>query len=648
MGQSQLPGVIHYLRRLAVPAKTMTMPDAALLQRFVCEHDEAAFELLVWRHGKMVYGACRRILTDSHLAEDAFQATFLALARRASSIRANGSLGAWLHRVAYRMALHLRSDALSRASRETSLNSVTEFASITGSSADPSATAEWRDICLVLDEEVNRLRDCYRLPIVLCYFRGMSNAEAARELGCPVEAIESRLSRGRQRLRAGLTRRSLAMSAGAWTILATQAEAAPAVSTLLLSITVRGAVNYAATYAGSTVLSSQVIQLTEGVMRSMFVSKLKVAAVIVLALGIAGGGFGAWRHAAVADDQPAAKQAVQQKSGTANEKTAVSYVQGQVKKIDVAGRKITIESPMFLTALADGTLQRTDSIYLNLINQNQWLNPPANIILANPAGNVFPYPLADLRGTISSTLNPIPGVIYDPVLPHITAPYTLIPNLNTRQSLFLWHSGLAQNNLVAQAQPTDHKLAAKVEVLVDGRECKLDELTEGTTVCLTIDATGQVIRIQADGSTMNGVVESLEARKASMTIEHYENKYTYYVAKDVTVTIDGQRANVGELKKGMPVKMKFSAVRRLDIIDIQAEGPTVECILKTANSWSSTITIRLQQQHLTIPDLSLTPNAKVMIKGKEGRLDDLKAGSTISVRMTADPDKNMAVMVIQK
>src|SRR5262249_48231199 len=165
--------------------------DAELLERFRATRDAAAFELLVYRHGPMVWATCRRVLGDVHAAEDAFQATFLALARRAGSIRRNGSVPGWLHRVAVRAALDLR-----RREPTADLNS-NVIDPIPGP-VDRAATA---DLVRHIDAAINRLPKRLRGAVILCKLHGYSLKEAAAELGCPVGTVESRLARARRKLR---------------------------------------------------------------------------------------------------------------------------------------------------------------------------------------------------------------------------------------------------------------------------------------------------------------------------------------------------------------------------------------------------------------------------------------------------------------
>jgi RNA polymerase sigma factor (sigma-70 family) len=180
------------------------MADGSLLERFTTRRDEEAFAVLVQRYGPMVLGVCRRALNHEQDAEDAFQATFLVLARNAGSVRKQESVGSWLYGVAYRIACKARTIRGRRRAREVELKEVP--------AEEGSPEWLWREVRPVLDEEVNRLPPKYRLVFVLCYLEGMTNEQAARQLGCPLGTVLSRLARAREQLRGRLTRRGLAVS----------------------------------------------------------------------------------------------------------------------------------------------------------------------------------------------------------------------------------------------------------------------------------------------------------------------------------------------------------------------------------------------------------------------------------------------------
>jgi RNA polymerase sigma factor (sigma-70 family) len=198
--------VIGQIRRVAAEATFAALTDAELLGRYTDAREEAAFEALVRRHGPLVLGVCRRILVDAHAADDAFQATFFVLAKKARAIRKSESVASWLHGVARRVATRARESGRTRRWYERRWRQRPQ--------ADALQDVAWRDVGAILDEEIRRLPDRVRAPFVLCYLEGATNDAAARGLGCPAGTVMSRLSKAREILRARLTRRGLVLSAG--------------------------------------------------------------------------------------------------------------------------------------------------------------------------------------------------------------------------------------------------------------------------------------------------------------------------------------------------------------------------------------------------------------------------------------------------
>src|SRR5437870_178675 len=182
------------LRRLLGVVRRVAAPDGGppsdqqLLERFAAAGDEAAFELLVWRHGTMVLGVCRRVLRDVHAAEDAFQATFLTLVRKAGSISKREAVGSWLYKVAYRIALRAQTQAATRALREKTLE---ELPDVTAP-GDVAETVAQQEMHSALEEEVQRLPEKYRTPVILCYLEGRAYEEAAQQLGWPKGTVATR------------------------------------------------------------------------------------------------------------------------------------------------------------------------------------------------------------------------------------------------------------------------------------------------------------------------------------------------------------------------------------------------------------------------------------------------------------------------
>jgi RNA polymerase sigma factor (sigma-70 family) len=273
MARADADTVLGHIRKLCPPAAA-DAPDGELLGRYVGGRDEAAFEALLRRHGPMVLGTVRRLLRQEQDAEEAFQATFLLLARQARAIRQRGSVGPWLHGAAYRIALKARTQAARRRRRER------EAAAAPRPEA-PSAAA-WRELQAVLDEELGRLPARYRAPLVLCYLEGKTQEEAAAQLGCPLGTVRSRAARGRALLQGRLTRRGLTLSGAAFAAALTAHAATAAVPAPLLGQAAR----VAARPAGAP---AAVLALARGGARSLLAGRLQAAAVLLLVAGAAAG-----------------------------------------------------------------------------------------------------------------------------------------------------------------------------------------------------------------------------------------------------------------------------------------------------------------------------------------------------------------------
>ena len=303
MNQGQLTTVLYHIARLVAPAEARQQSDRELLARFVARQEQAAFAALVERHGAMVLSVCRRVLPHVHDAEDACQAAFLVLACKAASIRKRDSLASWLHGVAYRSARSLRRELARHSAREKPLADVAD----SGCTNDLS----WREMMRQLDAELERLPEKLRAPLVLCYLQGKTRDEAAHELGWTTPTLRGRLERGRRLLRNRLTRRGLSLSAALLApALARQACAAMPAARVIG--TVKAATLVA---AGQTVLPglipAQVTALTEGVLQTMLVTKMKMVALVVMAVGLLGAGAGTLTRGPGAAEQPQFQQANQ-------------------------------------------------------------------------------------------------------------------------------------------------------------------------------------------------------------------------------------------------------------------------------------------------------------------------------------------------
>jgi RNA polymerase sigma factor (sigma-70 family) len=250
---------LRRMGRLTGLQAALSQTDAQLLERFVSRRDEPAFAALMVRHGPMVLCLCRQMLRDAQEAEDAFQAAFLVLARNADSIRKRPSLGAWLYGVAYRVAARLRGRAERRKTRERP--------DVDLSSLAAAGQPDHRDLRHVLHEEIRRLPEKYRSPVLLCYLEGKTNEEAAAELRWPVGTVKARLWRAREMLRVRLARRGLGSAAALLpdgSLRAAIRITACVVPVLLIEATVRAAGQLAAKGVAPTVAGAMQLAKLKG------------------------------------------------------------------------------------------------------------------------------------------------------------------------------------------------------------------------------------------------------------------------------------------------------------------------------------------------------------------------------------------------
>jgi RNA polymerase sigma factor (sigma-70 family) len=299
MPRSPIGSVLSYIQRLVDPGSA-TSTDRDLLTRFVSQRDETAFEALVRRHGPMVLAVCRRLLVDAEAADDAFQATFLVLVKKAAAVPCPERLAGWLHGVATRIAYKARHDRLRRQTLPLDFD--------IPAAEEPMDDVMRRELAVILDEEVAQLPQTYQTPFVLCHLAGRSNEEAARELGCPLGTIYSRLARARELLRARLLRRGLVLSTGTLTMTLQSAPAPAAVPAALLEQTVSaGRLLAAGQTLTAGVVSTQTLTFMEAALRAMYLAQVKWISVATMFIVVVGTSLGlAYRALGGAAAAPAA------------------------------------------------------------------------------------------------------------------------------------------------------------------------------------------------------------------------------------------------------------------------------------------------------------------------------------------------------
>ncbi|MFI5453829.1 MAG: sigma-70 family RNA polymerase sigma factor [Isosphaerales bacterium] len=304
--------IVRQIESLFEGSSVAGLTDRQLLERFNARRDpagEMAFAALVTRHGPMVLDICRQLLHDLHHAEDAFQAVFLVLARKSRSIREPDLLGNWLYGVALRTARKAKV-RLARQRKNEEGDSMRRPGSGSIAAVEPMVpVAEQptlaREEAEALHSEIARLPGPFRLPVVLCYFEGLTLDEAARRLHWPAGTVRSRLARARDKLRRGLTHRGVALPSAALTAALSPRPASAQISAYLCDATTRAAIHFAAGQAAAQAVSASATTLAQEVLRSMLLNKLKFTVLTLLTLGAVATGAGYLSHSmAMMNDEP--------------------------------------------------------------------------------------------------------------------------------------------------------------------------------------------------------------------------------------------------------------------------------------------------------------------------------------------------------
>ncbi|MHB1422169.1 MAG: sigma-70 family RNA polymerase sigma factor [Gemmataceae bacterium] len=308
--------VLRHIRKLAAVSATRQTTDAELLRCFNSNQDEGAFAELMRRHGPLVLSVCRRVLGHEQDAEDAFQAAFLVLARKAASIRKGESVGSFLYGVAYRIAMKERGKRPQRRQREQRQQPTLP--------SSPVSEAAFRELQMLLDEGVNRLAEKYRTPFVLCCLAGKSKSEAAQELGWKEGTVSSRLAQARKELQQFLSRKGVSLVAALTATGMAENVATACVSPLLAGVALRSAMRFA---SGSSAVmeTAKAVQLAEGVLRNMTVLPWKTATALLLTVCLVAGGAGLAHQSGKTKQTPASEtskstQSAARKAGRQDEK----------------------------------------------------------------------------------------------------------------------------------------------------------------------------------------------------------------------------------------------------------------------------------------------------------------------------------------
>jgi RNA polymerase sigma factor (sigma-70 family) len=599
MATNQLRGVVETLRRAALPQEGAGLTDGQLLERYVRSREEAAFAALVRRHGPMVWGVCRWVLRNPHDAEDAFQATFLVLVRKAAAVVPREAVGNWLYGVARQTALYARATAARRRGREKQVTAIPEPA------CEPQDRRN--DVQALLDQELARLPDKYRAVIVLCDLQGKTRKEAARHFHLPEGTVATRLATARAMLARRLARQGLAVSDGALAAALAPQGASAGVPPAVVSTTIQAASLFAAGQATATgVLPGRAVALAEGVLKTMLLTKLKLATAVLLAVAFLGTGAAALTQQVPAD--PPAPQPVQEKKDGAPES---SHVSGLVKAVDFTKHTVTVahQGGKDTFPVAKDATIRIDG-------------RPGNLV-GLPTGVVVTLGLLADHRTVRSIQAESPQVA------------GVVKAVDAAKSTV---------NIEDRGAEKSFTVARDARVEIDGKPRTLAELPAGARVTLGRVDPKTADSIRAEGpEVVDGLVRAVDAEKNSLTFAYKhqpsEPEKTVAVARDAPVTIDGQPGQLARLPRGALVHLVLS-VDQKTVRRIEASGDWWQGVLvKAVDADKNTVTFSesdKQPAEVAGKTLPLAKGATLVIDGQPGQLAGLPPGAWVTLHLSAD------------
>ncbi len=620
--------------------------DGELLDRFRSSRDDTAFGVLVHRHGPMVFGVCRRVLGDRHAAEDAYQATFIVLARKAGTVRPPGVLGAWLYGVAYRTALKARGREYRR--RQVEL----EYAGKQDRTSDSSPSAEHADLRRVIDEQLVALPEKYRLPLVMCAVQGLGKAEAAERLGLPEGTVSSRLARARDLLRDRLTRRGVVVPAGTLASLLLPRSLWASVPRDLADIATDAAV-------GAAPIEPAVLTLTQEVLNPMTtLSTWKMLGAIAVSLTLAGGGFGVYLAQADEKEKPAAEKPAKEKP-TADkprgekpgvdrprEKPRGDEGERPVKRPPRAGGKITdvrVQDRVIavIRPRDNGDIEE----YMKLTADAKILvdGEPAEL-KAVPKGAIAAFNLTRAKEGELSEISEL----------HVSGP-----------TINVVVKGITDSTLTYASEGGDKsvKVGPKTKVTTRKDEGKLEDFQRGemVTIVLTADQSSALaVSIPRRGEAERergarrpvrfiGKVDVVDIERSTIGLlrkgDGGVRTDIVRVNPNTVIVIDGKPAKLADIKPEMTAEATIEGEGRA-ATEIHVAGSRLLGIVKDLTADSVTIGGREGKPADQV--LKLAPGGKVILDGKESKLADLQTGDRANVLLTSDGKAILSITVNTK
>ncbi|MCE9566120.1 MAG: sigma-70 family RNA polymerase sigma factor [Planctomycetes bacterium] len=615
--------------------------DGELLARYRSVRDQDAFGSLVRRHGPMVLGVCRRVLRDSHAADDAFQTTFLVLAKRADAVRPPDRLAPWLYGVAYRTALKARGRAFRRQQVEQ------DYATETATRALPTSP-EASDLLPALDEQLNALPEKYRTPLVLCGVQGLNKTEAAERLGLPEGTVSSRLARAREMLRDRLIRRGVAVPSAAFAALFTADTLQAAVPASLATSTTGIAL-------GSSPIPATVLTLSHEVIRSMTMLKLQFWGTIAMAVSLVGGSFGLLAIQAdekkpqpvpgeIRKPQPAQVDPVKkpngndEKNGQNNQKDGDKPGKPAKPAVKAGGRVGAVdakENTITLVTKGEG----------GLVEKAMKVPAGAKVFIDDKEAKLADIP----KGSFASFLA---GAPKDGKPDEITEVRVTGGNTNG----IIKQVGATSLSLESEKNPQTFKLTADTKVTVNGKDAKIADLKVGDKVAVLLSADGASALSLASGNQPDGVkpiktarftgkVTAVDAAAKTISLagKGEGNDIVVKLTADAKITVDGKAAKFSDIVKGGQASFILVPTRDgqpREASEVAVAGITFGGAVKQIDATS--VTVGTEKADRVV---KLVADAKVVVNGKEAKLADLKVGDRVQVTLASDESGAVLIVV---
>jgi RNA polymerase sigma factor (sigma-70 family) len=632
--------VLHHLRHVVFPPDGGDRTDGELLDCFLARHEEPAFEALVRRHGRMVLGVCRRILRNGHDAEDAFQATFLVLVRKAAGLLSRQTVGDWLYGVAYHTALKARAAAIRREAMERRRREM----------PTPDQRDDvWEDLRPLLDQEIQRLPARYRLPVVLCDLEEKTRKEAALHLGWAEGTLSSRLARARVLLARRLARHGGAvLSGGAVALTLAQNTARACVPTSLAASTVKAATLVAAGHAATVgAISAPVAALTKGVLKAMFLTKLKTVLVFLLVLGFTGAGAGLLTHQVLAQKR-VPEEGKEKPSFKGNPADPTEFT-GLVLSVDAAKNTLTISSKQ-------------------VGHQSFEVAKETKVFLEDGTGGRLGFKegrLNDLTEGMSVTLR----LSADrKTVAGIWAEATTVRGL--LKALDAGKRTLTLQIHIQKGEPTEktYEVSRDAVVVVHNGKAKdsppmvfqLADLPVGAIVTLKLSADQKTAAsVQAEGPDVRGIVKAVAGDKNTITVNvndgQHEVEKTFNVLPHAFIEFgEGIRKGKGpsperklaDVPVGANVTLKLSPDQKT-VVSLSAEGAGFNGTVQAVDADKNIITLTIFTKKDAPGEgktFDVAKDVVVWIDKKEAKLADLPVGAGASIKLS--PDQKSVVTIL--